>query len=250
LLNDSSDGDKSPLLCSQPSIKECIYAKPTRASLLKLFKKEATPPPPTRDHGKPLTKTTRSNTPAPVKPKATTAKEPTKHDTLGKSGDTAKAAAATAATKANIAADSDAILAQKLVHDEITSSQEAALMASTDEYDRTEMNKQATTLASSSTHKGNQANDTTIKGPKPQLVQPFESVAKAQAKAAAKVQAKSGTLQDQAKIAIFQEDIIDAKAAPAEATVGRCHLYPRVVGKCFIRSIIQSILTTTITECV
>jgi hypothetical protein len=148
------------------------------------------------------------------------AKEPTRDDTVDKSEDAANAAAATVAAEAKIATKSAALLAQKLVHhDGITSSQEAALLAGAEEYEQTKMKKQPTTLASSSTHKGNPANNSTAQDLTPHLlVQHFKSAAQVQTKAAALVQANAKAMHAQTEIPIHQ-DSIKAKAAPANANI-------------------------------
>jgi hypothetical protein len=112
----------------------------------------------------------------------------------------------------NIIPKADAIPAQQMVEDKITSSQEAALMAGAEEYDKTEMEKQATTLAST---KGTQSKDRTVKGKKNPVTPPFKSAAEAQAEGTAKAHAKADTLNAQAESAIFT-DSINAKAATAD----------------------------------
>jgi hypothetical protein len=160
--------------------------------------------------------------PAPIITKAK-ATAPTKHDTVVKSDDEADAEAAEAAAEANIIIKTDTIPAQNPVDDEITSSEEATLMAGAEEYNRMEMEmemeKQATILAYLSTPLGNQANNSTINSMTPPLAPPFKTAAKAQAKAAAQ-EAAANALQSQAKIAIPQ-DSIQAKAATADAKAAK-----------------------------
>jgi hypothetical protein len=217
LLEEESSGEESPPLCSQPSLNESIYAKPKRASLLELFEKEATPPP-IRAGGKATKK--KDTAPATVTAKAH-AKAQTKPIAVDESDDEAEAAAAEAAAEANITPQADAISAKQMAEDEITSSQEAALLAGAEEYEKTEMEKQATTLASlSTTTKGTQSKDRTVKGKKTPLASPFKSAAEAQAEATAKAHAAVEALNAQAESAILT-DSINAEAATTDAKAAK-----------------------------
>jgi hypothetical protein len=147
---------------------------------------------------------------AATKAAATTATQAkAKHKTDEPSTNAADAAAAKAAAEATIETELNTTLA----HDDITSSQEEALMQGAAEYDKYKLEQQATTLASTSTMDETLANDSTVSNKATSLPHPFKTAANAKAEAAA--QDAADALHALTEETTIREDNVTTKEATA-----------------------------------